>query len=140
MLLTWRRQEAVHRGLADVAAESGTSERRMAKELMSRVQSGDMMNLLSVGAQADLSEWATNNGLVESTGQRFMMAIRLSEGRKHDAMLFCACTVDLSGDDAIIRCLISIPGVSGAAPAIMRGMKSFEVAMRSLDLKMEADK
>jgi hypothetical protein len=110
-------------------------EREYAAMMMSRLVGGDVMDLLRIEAQDQLFGWV-NSRRLEDTGESFLVLLRLSEGRKHDAALFCLCRVDMSGDEARIRCEKAIPGLAGAPPAAVAGLGRFEAALWDLETEV----
>jgi hypothetical protein len=100
-------------GLSHFAAIGGMTERQFCQRFFNLLNSGRLMDTLTIAAQAQLQEWIINNGLED---KEFMVSFQLSMNRVVDPMVYCRCVVDMSGDEPKIRILEATPGLSHNPP------------------------
>jgi len=139
MTLTWRPRIRKRLGHAEVdlshfAAIVGMTLAEFSQHMFSRLSKGDVLDLLKIEAAAELCDWIGEKGL-EANGERFVVAFRLSLNREKDVGLFCVCRVDMSGDEAIVKCEEAVPGILGAAPSRLKNMDAFEMGFCDMETK-----
>jgi hypothetical protein len=117
-------------GLSDLAEFWGLTEQEYARRLLSCVGKGRLVDAMEIRAQADFCDWVSDRGLLD--GAPFLVSFRLSQNRRRDVCLWCACEVDMGGDEPLVKVTRSEPGVVGSVPRFMEGLPAYDVPLTDL--------
>jgi len=83
--------------LGDKARSVGVSEEELTSAFFKRMESGAVIDCLSIQAQAKLCDWIENKDLL--CGGEFGIVIRISNKVERR----CVCCVDMSGDEPLVK-------------------------------------
>lgn len=93
-------------------------------DFFSALESGEMMDLLTVEAQFRLGDWISERGFLESA-KYFSVVFRHAAGKVKNAVLHCVCAVDMTKDEPKIYVKHALPG--DAKPAEAEGLEIYEL-------------
>lgn len=102
--------ESLRQKCADRALSAKPKVRQKPEdELFDKLQSGDLMELLTLEAQYDLGQFIERNEYVDNK-EEFVVIFHIPVNKFSDA-LFCLCKMDLSGDEPKIFVRHAIPAL-----------------------------
>ncbi len=121
-------------GVAEFAAISERTEYEFMSDLFNKLESGKLLEILTISAQCDLCNWISERNLLD--GDSFVVEFNLSLNKKRNLVLRCLCNINMLGDDPLFDVQKTISGFEDFNPEDLAEYPKYSLYFCDMDPKL----